>query len=80
LREILYNNDVWEKFPHYKIVLGRVIAGEFHERGFWWQSKRILNHVHLWKKKQKIDYSVKVRVYKNEIFDTLRPEGGGDSS
>ena len=75
LNEILYS-DTWKYFPHYKLILARVIESDLASHGFWWQVRRLRNHVHLWKKKQKnLDISVNVdirhRFTNSSEFDTL---------
>ncbi len=73
LREILYS-DTWKRRPHYKIILGQVIAEELFSYGFKWQGNRVLNHIHKFKLKQKISLDVSCRIRKDP--DTpLRKEG-----
>jgi hypothetical protein len=49
LREILYA-EVWKAHPYYKLILGFYLANDLEIHGFWWQSKRLLNHLHRWMK------------------------------
>ena len=49
LREILYA-DCWNNHPHNKIVLAYVVIDRLNDYGFFWQSARLRNHLHRWKK------------------------------
>lgn len=74
----LLKAESWKNYPFYKIVVIRVLLGDLRRFGYWWQEERLKNHLNLWKKGQKIDFSVKVSVHKPEGFDA--PPGGGGSS
>ena len=49
LNEILYA-DTWVHHPYNKLIVGYDIIDRLDDYGFWWQSARVKNHLHRWKK------------------------------
>jgi len=74
LREILYKKT-WTQHPEYKVILGKIVAEDLRLHGFSWQASRLLNHLHLWMRSQKIDLSVRVK-----ISNDLATAGAVDTS
>ena len=79
LREILYA-ETWKQHPEYKVVVGRVVAEDLRVHGFSWQADRVLNHLNRWKRRQKLDLQVRVKIHSctaQESGDTLSREERG---
>lgn len=69
LRDILYEKT-WVYHPYNKLIVGYDVIDRLEAHGFWWQSARVKNQMHLWMK----------RSCKSEGFDTLDLRESGDSS
>jgi hypothetical protein len=62
--------DSWRDRLYLKVIVARSVAEDLRVRGYPWQSRRCLNQLYLFLKKQKLDVSVNVSC-KIEDFDTL---------
>lgn len=49
----IINDPGWNKHPENVVILCRDLMSFLESHGFWWQSERIKNHLHLWMKKRR---------------------------
>jgi len=69
LKDILYSGT-WAHHPENKIIVAREIVDQLVSYGFWWQARRVENHLYRWLKTQK------TVVYNPGRVDTPLPEKG----